>query len=185
MWPCTPCTVRRPLERAAPADLDRCRRRCARSRARPRCTSRCARRARAAVSTTRRVPSTDGPSSSLVIRKAMRSRDGCGCVGDELLGRGQHRREPALHVGRPAAVEHAVADRGPEGVASATPRADPVGTTSVCPAKHNTGAAAPRRAQKFCTLPKGSHSTSKPMSARRLRQQFLAALIGRGSPRRD
>jgi hypothetical protein len=29
----------------------------------------------------------------------------------------------------------------------------PVGTTSVWPAKHNTGAAAPRTAQKLSTLP--------------------------------
>jgi hypothetical protein len=71
---------------------------------------------------------------------------------DEGLGRRHHRREAALHVGRAAPVEHAVLDDRHERIARQS-SSGPVGTTSVCPAKQNTGPSRPRFAQKFVDRP--------------------------------
>jgi len=68
--------------------------------ARLRRTSRCAHVLAASISTTRFVPSIDGPSSSLVMRndRAFVSRMGA----DEFFGRRDHRGESALHIRRAA-----------------------------------------------------------------------------------
>ena len=72
-----------PAQAAAPADLDGVAEHALRSRARRPGTNRWSRRARS-TSTTRCVPSTEGPSSSLVIRNAMLPR-WCGMAADEFL----------------------------------------------------------------------------------------------------
>ncbi len=69
----------------------------------------------ARVSTTRRVPSIDGPSSSLVSRKASEPR-WCRVTRDESLCRDHHRRETALHVRRAAAIQPSIADLWREGI---------------------------------------------------------------------
>ena len=149
MWPCTPLTVsvpdsepRRPFLIMSPSALDR--RRLAddavvdRS---PRAASR---------STTRTVPSIDGPSSSDVSSSAIEPRR-IGMRGDESLDGGDERRERALHVGRAAAVEPAVALGRRERIGCAIASSGPVGTTSVCPAKQTSGRAVPRRAHRLVT----------------------------------
>ena len=117
------------------------------------------------TSTTRRVPSTEGPSSSLVIKNAIVPR----CRGL-----------------RPTNSSHAVTIAASPLFMSAAPRpykrpslitgrngspchssSGPVGTTSVCPAKQNTGPPLPRLAQKLSTGPKRRCSTLKPMASRR------------------
>jgi hypothetical protein len=63
-------------------------------------------------STTRTVPSTAGPSSSLVMSSAMLP-GWLRVVGGEALDGGDHGGDGALHVGGAAPVEHAVADLDP------------------------------------------------------------------------
>src|SRR5919108_91501 len=111
-------------------------------------------------STTRAVPSTDGPSSSEVRRRAMLPR---------WLGRSAMKRSAATTN---AAIEDFI---------SAAPRpkslpsrmvgtkgsechslSGPVGTTSVWPAKHTRGWPLPRCAQRFVTSPNGIGSPRKP-----------------------
>ena len=93
---------------AAAAVLDHVAERRRRRSARRRCSSRASRRAPASASTTRTVPSTDGPSSSLVSRNARRPA-WRGMRGDEFLGGDDHRGQRGLHVGGAAAVQLAVA----------------------------------------------------------------------------
>ena len=85
-------------------------------------------------SQTRAVPSTEGPSSSLVIRSAIAARR-ARIRRDKLLARDDHRRDRALHVGGAAAVEDAVAPGSARRGHSVHAASGPVGTTSVWPAK--------------------------------------------------
>ena len=84
-----------------------------------------------------------------------------GVLRNEIGQRDDERRERAFHVGSAAPVEHAVPDRRRERIAR--PLLDgPVGTTSVWPAKHTSGAAVPRRAHRLSTPPWLIFSHSKP-----------------------
>ena len=117
------------------------------------------------TSITRVVPSTNGPSSSLVISSA-KLPWWLGCKAINCSKATTHEaklpfisaaprpyKKPSLRVGSNGGVCH-----------SST---GPVGTTSVCPAKASTGFCVPRRAQKLSTAPKRMRSTLKPMASRR------------------
>src|ERR1700678_582679 len=117
------------------------------------------------TSTTRRVPSTDGPSSSLVINRAIVPRcSGCrrtncsqavSMAARPLFMSAAPRpyNKPSLMTGLKGSLCHS--SSGPEG------------TTSVWPAKQNTGPPLPRFAQKLSTGPKRIRSTANPMASSR------------------
>ena len=54
----------------------------------------------------------------------------------------------------------------------------PGGTTSVCPAKQNSGPDSPRRAHKLSTWPKRRFSTLKPSASQPLAHERLTAAVG-------
>src|SRR5207237_496913 len=116
-------------------------------------------------STTRAVPSIDGPSSSEVMRSA---------IEPPWSGRSATKRSAATTK---AAIEDfmSAAPRpkslpsrmlGTKGSECHSP-SGPVGTTSVCPAKQTTGWASPRLAQRLSTWPKRIGSQRKPARSRR------------------
>jgi len=96
--PCTPCNGEAPAEGAATTHLDGVADRGSLEAHPPR-TNRGARPARAATCATRRVPSTDGPSSSLVIQKCNRPLV-IRCVPTNSSVAWTIAASPALHVGR-------------------------------------------------------------------------------------
>ncbi len=73
---------------------------------------------------------------------------------------------PSLMTGSKGSVRHS--SSGPEG------------TTSVCPAKQNTGPPLPRLAQKLSTGPKRRLSTLKPDRRQPLDHQRLASAVASG-----
>ena len=110
------------------------------------------------ASTTFTVPSTAGPSSSLVSSKRDRARV-VGLLRDEILGRDDEGGDRGLHVGGAAAVELAVADRRHERIG--VPLLERAGghDVGVAGEADAAGCAVPRRAHRLVTSPKliGSH----------------------------
>ncbi len=116
-------------------------------------------------STTRTVPSTDGPSSSLVTRKAIEPR-----------GDARSARKASVAVTNAASELFMSAAPRPNSRPSRSTGANgserhsasgPVGTTSVWPAKHTSGRASPRRAQRFVTPLRTIVSQRKPSGSSR------------------
>src|SRR5262249_21442729 len=116
-------------------------------------------------STMRAVPSTDGPSSSEVMRNAIEPE----CRGlssrnisaattkaareDFMSAAPRPYRRPSRSVGTKGSECHS--------------ESGPVGTTSVWPARQTSGRPAPRRAQRLVTSPNTSDSHWKPARPRR------------------
>ena len=117
-------------------------------------------------STTALVPWWAGPSSSLVMRKAMAPL----CSGWSAT-----KRSTATIID--ARLPFMSAAPRPQSMPWSSIRASkgwccqacsgPVGTTSVCPAKHSTGPSPPRRAQKLSTSSMRIGSRAKPAASRR------------------
>jgi len=100
----------------------------------------------------------------------------CGMSGDELLGGRDHRREPALHISRPASIEHAIAHCRHEGVAS--PFLERAGRHDIgvsCEAEHRP-AAAPARPEVRHTAERHQLDHEADLAQTRS-DQLLAALI--------
>src|SRR4051812_23104122 len=116
-------------------------------------------------STTRTVPSTAGPSSSEVMRRAIEPE----CWGRSATKRSAATTKQAMEdfmsaAPRPNSLpSRTVGTNGSERHSAS----GPVGTTSVWPAKQTTGCAPPRRAQRLVTSPNFIDSQRKPAFCRR------------------
>ena len=112
------------------------------------------------VSTTRTVPSTAGPSSSLVSSNAIEP----GWAGWVSTKRWQAVTMAATlpfisAAPRPCSIPSITS---PEKGGYTQSASGPVGTTSVCPANTNNGPSVPRRSHRFLTSPNGMNSGVKP-----------------------
>ena len=133
------------------------------------------------TSTTRRVPSTEGPSSSLVIKNAIVPR----CAGWRRTNSshgGDHGREAALHIGRTAPVQEAVRDHGVKGIAAPLiqrPRRHHIGVAGE--AEHRS--AGPALGPEIVHRPEAQVLDGEAYGLEAIDHQRLAAAVG-GTDRR-
>ena len=132
-----------------------------------------------------RVPLTASPSSSPVTRNESRPPKSAAAPRDEAERRGHHRGEPALHVDRAAAVEHAVDDLRGEG--RMPPARLRSGRHDVDMAGERQMRARPRRSRRRDSRPARSPPPRRPAARREAgrREMALEDVERRPRGRRD